>query len=261
MFPSRDKQIKGRSSFPLLLILLLLSLPSCVPTQVKDWEGFTVNGKALDVMGHPVPNAHVYAYQEGKANTLGPADAMSEPTGPDGAYNLILPEGIYIIVARRRVSGSISGPLKSGDMSGQLSEPLHTAQVDHSNFDITLKVFRQGAQGDPKRILTTDTRISGIVVDTSGEALSGMHVFAYEGPFREDPPDYMASSTDGDGRFEISLPGGGAYTIGARTRLRGKPGPDDSMGFWGEKDRPWEIEEGSVTEGVRIVVVPYGDKP
>jgi hypothetical protein len=244
---------------PLILILLpILVFSSCAPTQVREWEGVTVTGMIVDDGGHPVMGVHVYAYAEDKSNTLGPADAMSEPTGADGAYILILPEGTYTLAARRRQSGSISGPLKNGDLSGQLSKPLRAGPGQRTGVDITLRIFRQGSEGDPKRILTTHTRIKGIVTDTEGKTLEGGHVFAFKGAFRTDPPDYFTPATGKDGRFEISLPEGGFYTIGARTDLGGKPQPGDSMGFWGDKDQPREIEEGSITEGVRIVVTPYG---
>jgi hypothetical protein len=259
---SYDDPVRDRPNLWFFLLPLLLIIPSsCTSTQVREWEGVTVSGTITDVGGHPVREAHVYAYQEDKAGTLGPADAMSEPTGANGAYILILPEGTYTLVARKRLSGSISGPLRSGDMAGQLSKPLRAGPGQTTGVDITLRIFRQGSEGDPKRILTTYTRVKGIVTDPGGQALEGAHVFAYSGVFRPDPPDYLAPATGRNGRFEISLPGGGSFTIGARTGLRGKPRPDDSMGFWGERDQPREIEEGTVTEGVRIVVVPYGDKP
>jgi hypothetical protein len=184
---------------------------------------------------------------------------MSEPSGSDGSYQLILPEGVYVIAARRRISGSISGPLRNGDFSGQLSEPVKALHGGLNDLRIVLSEFRQGLEGDPKRILTTDTRIEGRVVDISGKPVSGVHVFAYEGIFRSDPPDYMALATNEEGLFRISLPGGGEYTVGGRTGLGGKPRPDDSIGFWGGEREPQDVKEGEVTEGVVIVVVPYGE--
>jgi hypothetical protein len=242
----------------LLLILILLS-SSCAGPDTTDWSGITIEGKLVDDGGHPVEGAHVYAYSQGKSNTLGPAEGMSEPTGADGAYILVLPEGVYTLVARRRMSGSISGPLRNGDMSGQMSKPIQTGPGDRTGVNITLTVFRQGSDGDPNRILNTYTRIKGMVTDPDGKVMDGTHVFAYRGAFRSDPPDILSPASGLDGQFEISLPGGGFYTIGARTGLRGKPRPEDSIGFWGGKDQQWDIKEGTVTEGVRIVVVPYGD--
>ena len=247
----------SRSPFPFLFLLLFLF--SCAGPDRTDWSGAQVSGVLTDQAGSPVADAHVYAYRDDKAGTLGPADAMSEPTGADGAYTLILPVGTYTLVARRRLSGSISGPLRNGDLSGQVSKPLRAGPDGVTDLDIMLRVFRQGTEGDPKRILTTHTRITGTVTDADGRPLAGAHVFAYRGVFRADPPDYLAPPTGRAGRFEISLPGGGSYTVGARTGLRGKPRPEDSMGFWGERDQPRKIEEGTVTEGVKIVVKPYGE--
>jgi hypothetical protein len=247
-----------KTRFFLLLILLLILVFSCAGPDTTDWSGITIAGKLVDDSGHAVRDAHVYAYREDRSNTLGPADAMSEPTGTDGTYILILPEGTYTLVARRRLSGSISGPLRNGDLAGQFPKPLRAGPNERTDADIKLSVFHQGSEGDPKRILTTYTRIKGVVTDPGGKVLEGVHVFAYRGAFRTDPPDYLAPATGKDGRFEISLPGKGSYTIGARTGLRGKPRPDDSMGFWGGREQLREIEEGTVTEGVRIVITPYG---
>lgn len=261
---SDNRSASGRDlSGPALYLFAFLTFyflfPACSGQEIKSWSGIQIAGKLVDDGGHPVQDAHVYAYSQGKSNTLGPADAMSEPTGADGAYILILPEGTYTLVARRRLSGSISGPLRNGDLSGRFSKPLRAGPGDRTGVDITLSIFHQGSEGDPRRILTTFTRVEGIVVDPDGKVMMGVHVFAYRGVFRPDPPDYLALTTGMDGRFEISLPGGGSYTIGARTGLRGKPRPDDSMGFWGEKDQPREIREGTVTEEVRIVIRLYED--
>ena len=249
------------SLFLVLSLLLISSLPACSGLQRGDWSGTQVSGRLTDTSGTPVPGAYVYAYDanRGNRNIMGPADAMSDPSGTDGSYLLVLPEGTYILAARKRLSGSLSGPLRNGDLYGQATAPLRVGPRGSSDRNLVLRVFSQGAEGDPKRILTTDTRVKGVVVDREGRPVQGIHVFAYEGSFRSDPPDFLAPATDHEGRFEISLPGGGPYTLGARSGLRGKPRLADSLGFWDEEREPREIPEGAVTEGVRIVVEPYGD--
>ena len=260
-----SRNICGRDGLCFFLFLsVLLSLfflfPACSGPEIKSWEGARITGQLVDKENNPIQGGYVYAYSAGRSNTLGPADAMSEPSGKDGSYLLIVPEGIYVLAARKRLSGSISGPLRNGDLAGQVSEPVKAASGGLNGLRITLTEFRQGAEGDPKRILTTDTRIEGRVVDPAGQPVAGSHVFAYKGVFRHDPPDFLAPVTDEEGAFRISLPGGGVYTIGARTGLRGKPRPGDRIGFWGGKDQPRKIEGGSVTEDVEIVVVPYGER-
>jgi len=243
--------------FVLLSFTLMVSPSSCAPTQETDWDGFEVTGKLSDPGGDPVQGALVFAYRDGVTPVHGPADAMAEPSERDGTYVLILPEGTYTLVARKRQSGSVSGPLGPGDLFGRFPAAVRGGVRDRSRADITLRVFQQGLEGDLTRVLSTPTRLRGVVVDPGGVPVPGAIVFAYQGPVRKDPPDYAAAPADGRGRFEISLPQGGLYTIGARTGSGGRPRPDDSLGFWGPKDQPIEIEGGTVTEGVRIVVEPY----
>ncbi len=259
-----SRNICGRSGLcsslflPVLLLLCFL-FPACSGPEIKSWEGARITGHLVDKENNPLQGGYVYAYNAGRTNTLGPADAMSEPSRKDGRYLVIVPEGVYVLAARKRLSGSISGPLRNGDLAGQVAEPVKAASGGLHGLRIILTEFRQGAEGDPKRILTTDTRIEGRVVDPAGQPVPGAHVFAYEGVFRHDPPDFLAPVTDDEGAFRISLPGGGVYTIGARTGLRGKPRPEDRIGFWGGKREPQEVKEGEITEGVEIVIVPYGD--
>jgi hypothetical protein len=254
----RHVQKVGETPFLLLSLLLLLLIPlSCAKTRVDIWEGFTISGKTLDVKGNPVTDVYVYAYEDERTGTLGPADAMSEPTGGDGVYTLILPEGKYALIARRRQSGSISGPLKNGDMYGKLPKTINADSRDRPGTDITMKYFRHGLEGNPEHLMTADTRIMGTVVDPDGMVLSGINIIAYRGSIRQDPPDIVGPVTDSKGRFAISLPGGGEYTIVARTGLGERPGPGDSIGFWGDRAVPTEVYEGTVIDGVKIVVRPY----
>ncbi|GBE15346.1 hypothetical protein BMS3Abin14_01405 [bacterium BMS3Abin14] len=227
------------------------------PLEDTSWRGVRITGVLTDEDGSAVRGGYVYAYGGERGTTLGPADAMSEASGIKGRYLLIVPFGSYRIVARKRASGSISGPLKNGDLVGEFPGRVFAGPPGPADFDISLRVFRQGLEGDPSRVLSTDTIVSGIVLDSEGHPLSGAHAFAYRGEFRRDPPDFLSRVTGRDGRFVLNLPGEGIYSIGARTGSRGRPGSGDLMGFWDNSIKSRRVSEGSRIRGVRLVLKPY----
>ena len=239
----------------------LLLLWGCAgrPFQQEDtsWKGAEITGILTDEDGDPVPGGYVYAYGGERKSTLGPADAMSEASETGGQYLLIVPPGSYRVVARKRGSGSISGPLRNGDLVGEFPGRVSVKRPGNSGLDISLRVFRQGLEGDPSRVLSTDTIVSGIVLNSEGHPLAGAHAFAYRGTFRRDPPDFLSRVTGRNGRFVLNLPGDGIYSIGARTGSRGRPGSGDLMGFWGNSMKPRRIAAGSRTGGLRLVLRPY----
>jgi hypothetical protein len=243
---------------------LLLALSACTGplkgSPGRSWTGAEILGIVADEDDKAVSGAYVYAYGPERPNILGPSDAMSEPTGTNGEYSLILPAGEYTVVARKRQSGLISGPMKPGDLSGKHPEKVSVPEGGVMRASITLRPFSQGSGGDPKRVLLTGTRIEGVVIDVNGVPVKGAYAFAFSGSFRQATPDYMSGPTLEDGGFRLSLPAGGKYTVGARTGIKGKPAPGDLFGFLDGSGSSRDIMGDSVTTGVTIVISPYGDQ-
>jgi hypothetical protein len=231
-----------------IVLILMIAIMGCSGTSPRPdnaWEGSRITGVLMDQSGQPIQN-YVYAYGASRVNILGPADAMSEITEVDGVYNIIVPGGEYRLVARKRLSGAIGGPLRNGDMVGKRPETLVTHSSVVSGLDIVMRVFEQGQEGDPSKILKTNTVLAGVIRDEAGDPLAGAHAFAYQGDFRKDPPDFLSPITVQDGRFTLSLPGGGEYTIGARKGFRGRPRTGDLIGFWGNSRQAYEeLDDGS----------------
>ena len=229
------------------------------PRPDDTWQGNRITGVLTDRQGHPVEGGYVYAYGGSRANIMGPADAMSERSQSNGVYHIILPAGEYRLVARKRVSGAIGGPLRNGDMTGKKQGMVTVISDLDRGLDIVMRVFEQGKEGDPSRILATDTVVTGTVLDEAGNPLAGAHAFAYRGDFRKDPPDYFSPMTGQDGRFALNLPGSGEYTIGARTGTRGPPRAGDLIGFWDGSRMPRNIVKGETASGVSLILKVYGD--
>lgn len=252
-----------REAFPLAILTLTAFILGCAASSrevVEDWHGARITGVLWDQSGRPLQGGYVYAYGGSRANILGPADAMSENTKPDGIYELILPAGEYRIVARKRISGAIGGPLRNGDLTGSRKGTVTVDSQGVSGIDIDLRVFEEGRDADPARIISTDTVVTGTVLDEAGNPVAGAHAFAYSGEFRMDPPDFLSKATGQDGRFTLNLPGEGIYTVGARTGYRGRPRKGDLVGFWGNSKKPREISEGITVDGVTLVLKAYEER-
>ena len=251
-----------RSTLYCLMAVFFGFSVSCAARDVRDtedWTGVEVTGRLMEVEGNSVSGGYLYAYEYG-SSILGPAQAMSEPSANSGKYIMVVSPGEYNLVARKRLSGSISGPLRNGDLVGRVEGVFKADSGVVSDVDIVMRVFRQGSEGDPAKILNTRTRISGVIIDRVGRPVAGAHAFAYRGKLRRDPPDYLSYATGPDGRFSISLPDGGKYAIGARTGLRGRPRDDDMIGFWGGPDETKFIGEGDVIENVELKLVPFSER-
>ncbi len=245
-----------------IVLAMMTAFVGCSGTTTRTdsaWQGSQVTGVLMDDSGQPIEGAYVYAYGGSRVNILGPADAMSERTDADGVYTVIVPGGEYRMVARKRLSGAIGGPLRNGDMVGKRPKTVVTHSSVVSDLDIVMRVFEQGKDGDPARMLATNTVVTGAILDEAGNPLAGAHAFAYQGDFRKDPPDFLSPTTDMDGRFTLSLPGGGEYTVGARTGFRGRPRNGDLIGFWGNSRRSRSIVDGKTTSGVTLVLKAYGE--
>jgi len=240
-------------------MIAIMGCSGASPRPDSAWQGTRITGVLMDDSGQHIDSGYVYAYGESRVNILGPADAMSEKTEVDGVFNIIVPGGEYRLVARKRLSGAIGGPLRNGDMVGKRPETVVTRSSVVSGLDIVMRVFDQGQEGDPSKILKTNTVLTGVILDEAGDPLAGAHAFAYQGDFRKDPPDYLSPTTDMDGRFTLSLPGGGEYTIGARTGFRGRPRTGDLIGFWDNSRRSRKIVDGKTTGGVTLVLKAYGE--
>jgi len=219
-----------------------------------------VRGK-LSYQGRPLAGASVFAYRRQSANFLGPADFASEPSGRDGSYLIDLVEGSYWLVARKRSSGSDTGPLVPGDL--QRIHPGNPARVIPGAFtrvDLDLEEMRElmfsrtGPRGP------TATGIRGRITDESGAPVAWVFAIAYTSADMRRVPDFTSAMTAADGRFVIFLPAGGRYYVGARTHIREKPAPGEPFGlFAGSPDHAVEVAAGAFADGIDIVLSGFGE--
>jgi len=240
--------------------LAWLVLYGCAASETSMRHGMPepggVEGYLTDELGDPLPGGVVYFYSEQKPGFRGPADFMAEPADEDGYYITELPPGSYWAVARKRISGSISGNLEEGDYHTLESVgPLQVTLGDHVRADMSLvkltgnmlfNVFsgHGGTQG-----------IKGRITKRDGSPATGAYAFAYRDPRMAGKPDYVSGWTGEEGGYVIYVQEPGVYYIGARTGFKGVPRPDEPYGrYEANDDHAVEVPEGGFVDGVDITL-------
>ncbi|MDF1553895.1 MAG: carboxypeptidase-like regulatory domain-containing protein [Deferrisomatales bacterium] len=188
----------------------------------------------------------------------GPGFRQSFPAGADGLYVLDeVPEGAYYVVARRRASGTVAGPLVAGDLYGEaLANPVPVRSRQETLLDVHL--VRKERDDDPNadRLPALGATLRGVVVDGAGTPVPGLYVFAYRNRVvGHGMPDFRTLPGGPDGSFALSLGEGGLFYVGAREHAGGSPQPGEWFGFYeGSADHGITVRRDQQVEGVRIVV-------
>ena len=213
--------------------------------------------------GEPVARAFVYIYTETDTGLVGPSYGEAIQTDKDGSFTINLPSGRYYLVARKRADGSRSGALSPGDLNVHYpGNPVEVRSgerlvlVDFSLAEVDAKVHAQ-RQADGV-FAKTDTMLHGQIVDSDGQSVSDVYVFAYLDSRMVGKPVHMSVPTDIDGQFELFLSDGGTYYIGARSAFGGPLEPGEWVGtFDGEPDHRVTITRGANDDLGSIIVKEF----
>lgn len=205
--------------------------------------------------GQPISGAYVNVYPDGISNLLGPSQFISAPTTADGSYNLDLPPGTYFVVARKRTSGSPTGPLSPGDFFSE-HQRIVTRVIDGKMSLVNLELAPMKAPMFFKKVaeISSNTGARGILSDAEGKPISGGFAMAYTDSEMKRLPDYASSLSDSQGRFTIYLPAGGSYYLAGRIHAWDMPQQGEPFG---KLDDPLAIKDGEFIENVRIELVPF----
>jgi hypothetical protein len=214
----------------MICMLLLLAVAGC--SQEKG--GGTTSAPGTDGIGRvrgtvvtPLEGTYLYVYKKGM-DLYGPAFVVSEPTGADGAFDLTLPDGDYIVVARKREKGETAGPVLAGDNKSDFISL--TVKGDAPAVTIVAPVKIGDQRRLTKEAVVTKTGISGRVTDADGKPVEGARVHVYDHVQMSERPKFVSEKTGPDGRYLVYLPEGGTYYLAARDKFGGPPKIGDLYG-------------------------------
>ncbi|WP_305046027.1 carboxypeptidase-like regulatory domain-containing protein [Geoalkalibacter sp.] len=202
----------------------------------------------------PLEGAYLYVYRPGM-DLYGPAFAVSPASGPDGRFELSLPEGDYLAVVRKRQNGEASGPVVAGDHRGEML-PLKVR-----GGQISLKLEASVKIGDERRLSDARepgrTALGGRILDSEGRPVEGARVHVYDHVQMSERPKYVSEKTGPDGRYLIHLPEGGTYYLAARDKFGGPPRLGDLYGRYDQgtiEPSAVVLEDGQLLDDVNITV-------
>jgi len=207
------------------------------------------------VVYRPAEGAIVDVYRPGE-DLRGPPFTQLGPLSATGGFSLELPAGEYILVARHRLSGDETGPVRDGDLK---ADPLRIRVEAGKPLQANLLAYVK--QGNSKESLGEQsqwkTGISGRIVDAEGKPVEGIRIHVYDHVQMSERPKYVSAKTGPDGRYALAVPEGGTYYVCARDKYGGPPKVGDLYGRYDQgtvEPSSVIVAEGAVVEGVDITV-------
>lgn len=245
----------GRKIIICLLILVFAVLAGCSSEQ----KGTTApasggQGRIKGQVVVPLEGVTLFVYKPG-TDLYGPAFAITPPTGPDGAFDLELPDGDYVAVARKHKDGTAVGPVVAGDNRSDF------IKVTVKGGTLEMTVVAPVKIGDQRRlsgdVAVTRTGLAGRIVDSDGKPVEGARVHVYDHVQMSERPKFVSEKTGPDGRYLISLPAGGTYYIAARDKFGGPPKLGDLYGRYDQgtiEPSAVVVKEGELLKDINITV-------
>lgn len=211
----------------MLLGAVLFIAAGCKGDEAAERGESSGKGRLQGQVTMPLENVRLYVYKPGM-DLYGPAFAISPATGNDGQFSLELPDGEYVVVARRRAKGEETGPVVAGDNRSEFIKVSVKGGLVEMQISAPLKIGDQrNFTGD---LDETKTGLAGQVLDSDGEPVEAARVHVYDHVQMSERPKFVSEKTGPDGRYLIYLPAGGTYYLAARDKFGGPPKLGDLYG-------------------------------
>lgn len=202
----------------------------------------------------PLENVRLYVYKPGM-DLYGPAYAISAATDSDGKFDMELPDGDYVVVARKRDKGEETGPVVAGDNRSEFIKVSVQGGVVAMQISAPVKIGDQRSfTGD---VDISKTGLAGQVLDSDGQPVLAARVHVYDHVQMSERPKFVSEKTGPDGRYLIYLPAGGTYYLAARDKFGGPPKLGDLYGRYDQgtiEPSAVVVEEDQILKPVNITV-------
>ncbi len=237
-----------------MLSLLIVGLVGCGNNETAGVKQSSGKGHLQGQVTMPLEGVRLYVYQPGM-DLYGPAYAISQATDREGTFVLELPDGDYVVVARKRAGGEESGPVVAGDNRSEFMQVTVKGGVVDMQISAPVKIGNQrNFTGD---IDASKTGLAGQVLDSDGQPVLAARVHVYDHVQMSERPKFVSEKTGPDGRYLIYLPAGGTYYLAARDKFGGPPKLGDLYGRYDKgtiEPSAVVVKEGQLLKQVDITV-------
>jgi hypothetical protein len=237
-----------------MLCVIFVAIAGCSNDESVVAKNSPGKGRLQGQVTMPLEGVRLYVYKPGM-DLYGPAFAVSSATGIDGNFDLELPDGDYVVVARKRADGEETGPVVAGDNRSEFIKVAVSGGVVEIQVSAPLKIGNQrNFTGD---VEVSKTGLSGQVLDSDGSPVEGARVHVYDHVQMSERPKFVSEKTGPDGRYLVYLPAGGTYYIAARDKFGGPPKLGDLYGRYDKgtiEPSAVVIKEGHLLRQVDITV-------
>jgi hypothetical protein len=237
-------------------------------------QGATSLKGRVTYKGMPVKGAYITLYtpETKKFKGLG---YRTESVAPDGTFDISLPPGKYIVIARKKEDGRRMRPLEKGDLFCYYPQNPVEVQTDKV-VQVEVPCYPKGERDiftEVPRIKSNDYTtvqqldagaqpgIKGTVRDIEGNPVSGLYVLAYRSKQSVFLMHHLSTrteyigETDEKGNYFIPVDNDGDFYIVARDAIGRSPQSGDIFGMYeGKTTRQVSFKEGQLIDNVDIVV-------
>ncbi len=237
-----------------LLFVVMSLLAGCDSDESTSMKASSGKGHLQGQVTMPLEDVRLYVYKPGM-DLYGPAYAISTATGNDGKFDIELPDGDYVVVARKRAKGEETGPVVAGDNRSEFIKVSVLGGVVDMQISAPVKIGDQrNFTGD---IEESTTGLAGQILDSDGQPVIAARVHVYDHVQMSERPKFVSEKTGPDGRYLIYLPAGGTYYLAARDKFGGPPKLGDLYGRYDKgtiEPSAVVVTEGQVLKQIDITV-------